>query len=97
MRLGYQGPSLQQSRQHPVMPARRFGCTQQLYVVRSIFEQSHSESVWAQHARVMEALQAKYLAAAQLLAEAAEDVLVFTHFPKEHWRQIRSNNPQERA
>jgi putative transposase len=64
--------------------------------VRSIFEQPDSESVWAQHARVVEALETKYPAAAQLLADAAEDVLAFTHFPKEHWRQIRSNNPQER-
>src|SRR5579885_3550830 len=26
----------------------------------------------------------------------AQHVLAFTGFPKEHWRQIRSNNPQER-
>ena len=64
--------------------------------VRSIFEQPDSDSVWAQHARVVEALQAKYPAAALMLADASEDVLAFTHFPKEHWRQIRSNNPQER-
>ena len=64
--------------------------------VRSIFEQPDSDSVWAQHSRVVEALEQKYPAAAQLLADAAEDVLAFTHFPKEHWRQIRSNNPQER-
>lgn len=64
--------------------------------VRSIFEQPDSDSVWAQHSRVVQALQTKYPAAAQLLADAAEDVLAFTHFPKEHWRQIRSNNPQER-
>lgn len=64
--------------------------------VRSIFEQPDSDSVWAQHSRVVGALEQKYPAAAQLLADAAEDVLAFTHFPKEHWRQIRSNNPQER-
>jgi putative transposase len=64
--------------------------------VRSIFAQPDSESVWAQHARVVEGLQTKFPAAAQLLADAGEDVLAFTHFPKEHWRQIWSNNPQER-
>jgi len=64
--------------------------------VRSIFAQPDSESVWAQHARVVEALQTKFPAAAQLLADAGVDVLAFTHFPKEHWRQIWSNNPQER-
>ena len=26
----------------------------------------------------------------------AEEILAFTAFPKEHWRQIWSNNPQER-
>lgn len=28
----------------------------------------------------------------ELLEEAAPDLLAFTAFPKEHWRQIRSNN-----
>lgn len=33
--------------------------------------------------------------AAKMLADA-EEILAFTNFPKEHWRQIWSNNPQER-
>src|SRR5207248_6573893 len=33
---------------------------------------------------------------AALLAEASEALLAFSSFPKEHWRQIWSNNPQER-
>lgn len=64
--------------------------------VRSIFAQPDAESVWAQHARVVEALQKKFPAAAELLVEASEDILAFTHFPKPHWRQVWSNNPQER-
>ncbi|MGH2813428.1 MAG: IS256 family transposase, partial [Actinomycetota bacterium] len=64
--------------------------------VRSIFAQPDSESTWAQHAKVVELLSEKFPEASQMLAEAAEDILAFTSFPKEHWRQIWSNNPQER-
>ena len=31
-----------------------------------------------------------------MLANAAEDILAFSAFPKSMWRQIWSNNPQER-
>ena len=50
----------------------------------------------AQHARVVEQLDERFPDAAALLADAGPDVLAFTAFPKEHWRQIWSNNPQER-
>jgi transposase-like protein len=65
-------------------------------LVRTIFEQPDAASVWAQHARVVEQLADRFPDAATHLAEAASDVLAFTAFPKEHWRQIWSNNPQER-
>ena len=65
-------------------------------LVRSIFEQPDASSTWAQHARVVEQLDEKFGDAATMLVDAAGDVLAFTSFPKEHWRQIRSNNPQER-
>ncbi len=65
-------------------------------LVRTIFAQPDAASVWDQHARVVEQLTERFPAAAELLAEAASDVLAFTAFPKEHWRQIWSNNPQER-
>ena len=35
-------------------------------------------------------------AAARCSQDAGPDILAFTSFPKEHWRQIWSNNPQER-
>lgn len=65
-------------------------------LVRSIFAQPDAEAVWGQHERVVEQLADKFPHAAELLAEAGPDVLAFTAFPKEHWRQIWSNNPQER-
>lgn len=65
-------------------------------LVRTIFAQPDAQSVWEQHTRVVEQLTEKFPAAAELLADAAADVLAFTAFPKEHWKQIWSNNPQER-
>jgi len=65
-------------------------------LVRSIFAQPRAEEVWAQHGRVVEQLQGRFPQAAELLAEAAEDILAFTAFPKSMWRRIWSNNPQER-
>jgi transposase-like protein len=64
--------------------------------VRTIFMQPDAESVRAQHARTVEQLRARFPKAAAMLEEAADELLAFTAFPKEHWRQIWSNNPQER-
>ena len=65
-------------------------------LVRTIFEQPDSHSAWAQHARVVEQLTDRFPIAADHLADAAADVLAFASFPKAHWRQVWSNNPQER-
>jgi putative transposase len=65
-------------------------------LVRTIFAQPDHESVWAQHARVVEQLTERFPAAAELLVEAGPDVLAFTGFPKEHWKRIWSTTPQER-
>lgn len=65
-------------------------------LVRTIFAQPDAELTRAQHARVVEQLEARWPEAARLLADAVDDLLAFTAFPKEHWRQIWSNNPQER-
>jgi transposase-like protein len=65
-------------------------------LVRTIFEQPDAKSVRAQHAHVVAALAAKIPAAAAHLDEARDDILAFTAFPHEVWRQIWSNNPQER-
>lgn len=63
--------------------------------VRSIFAQPTPEEVHAQHARVVAQLK-PFAKAAEMLEEAGPDILAFAAFPKEHWRQIWSNNPQER-
>jgi transposase-like protein len=65
-------------------------------LVRTIFEQPDAASVRAQHAHVVTALEAKLPQAAAHLDEARDDILAFTAFPRAVWRQIWSNNPQER-
>ena len=65
-------------------------------LVRTIFEQPDAASVRAQHHQVVTALEAKFPAAASHLDEARDDILAFTAFPREIWRQVWSNNPQER-
>jgi putative transposase len=65
-------------------------------LVRTIFEQPDAASVRAQHAQVVTALEAKFPQAAAHLDEARDDILAFAAFPREVWRQIWSNNPQER-
>ena len=64
--------------------------------MRTIFEQPDADAVRAQHGRVVDALEAKFPAAAEHLDDARDDLLAFTAFPREIWRQIWSNNPQER-
>ena len=65
-------------------------------LVRTIFEQPDAASVRAQHHQVVTALEAKFPAAAAHLDDARDDILAFTAFPREIWRQTWSNNPQER-
>jgi transposase-like protein len=65
-------------------------------MVRSTFAQPDAASTWAQHGRIVAELRKRFPQAADLLEEATPDLLAFTAFPKEHWRQIWSNNPQER-
>jgi transposase-like protein len=65
-------------------------------LVRTIFEQPDAASVKAQHGHVVTALEAKFPQAAAHLDEARDDILAFTAFPREVWRQVWSNNPQER-
>ena len=63
---------------------------------RSIFTQQTADQVYEQHRRVVEQLETRFPEAANMLNEAVEEILAFASFPKAHWRQIWSNNPQER-
>jgi transposase-like protein len=65
-------------------------------LVRTIYEQPDAASVRAQHHQVVTALEAKFPVAAAHLDDARDDILAFTAFPREIWRQVWSNNPQER-
>jgi transposase-like protein len=65
-------------------------------LIRSVFAQPARDEVWAQLERVIEQLRMRFPKAAEALEEAAEDILAFSGFPKTTWRQIWSNNPQER-
>jgi transposase-like protein len=65
-------------------------------LVRTIFDQPDAASVRAQHAWVVQTLEAKHPAAAEHLDAAREDLIAFAGFPREIWPQIWSNNPQER-
>jgi len=65
-------------------------------LVRTIFEQPGPASVRAQHAHVVAALEARLPQAAAHLDGARDDILAFTAFPREVWRQVWSSNPQER-
>jgi putative transposase len=63
-------------------------------MVHSIFAQPVADSVHEQHARVV--AEGRFPDAAALLEQAGPEVLAFTGFPKEHGRQLWSNNSLER-
>jgi putative transposase len=65
-------------------------------MVRTIFAQPDANTVSEQHARIVAQLEGRFPEAATLLDEAGPDLLAFTSFPKEHWRQLWSNNSLER-
>jgi putative transposase len=65
-------------------------------LVRSIFAQPDADAVHTQLDRVLEQLADRFPAAAEMLQDAGPDILAFTGFPQPNWRQIWSNNPQER-
>ena len=65
--------------------------------LHSVFEQADPDAVHAQYDRLLAEVEANKLPAVHDHLEAARDeVLAFTAFPQGLWRQVWSNNPNER-
>jgi len=94
------GASWQRCRTHyaanlmSVTPKSAWGWVRAL--LHSVYDQPDAASVHAQFRRVLDALEEKLPQVAAHLDAARADILAFTAFPKAIWRQIWSNNPQER-
>ena len=65
-------------------------------IVRSVFAQPDHASAMAQLHEVSALLHPRFPQVAELLEDAAEDVLAHLHFPREHRRRLHSTNPIER-
>ena len=65
-------------------------------LLHSVYDQPDAKAVHAQFDKMLDSLTVKLPAVAEHLDGARADVLAFTDFPKQVWRQIWSNNPQER-
>jgi transposase-like protein len=64
--------------------------------VRTVFAQPDATSAREQWRAVADRFRPSFPRVADLLDEAEPDVLAYLAFPREHWRQIWSNNPLER-
>src|ERR671912_687389 len=97
---GLTGASWQRCRTHyaanlmQVTPKSSWGWVKAL--LHSVYDQPDADAVHAQFDRIVDALADKLPRVAAHLEEARADILVFTAYPKDLWRQIWSNNPNER-
>jgi putative transposase len=64
--------------------------------VRTIFYQPDHATAMAHLKEVAAMLRPRFSDAADLLGDAADDILAFMHFPQEHRRRLHSTNPLER-
>jgi len=65
-------------------------------LVRMIFAEPDHVSAMAKLHEVARMLEERFPQAAELLEDAAEDLLAHVHFPREHRRRLHSTNPLER-
>jgi putative transposase len=64
--------------------------------LRTIFAQPDRQAAGVQLAEVVQAMQRRWPKAAELLAQAEDDILAYMVFPAELWSRIYSTNPLER-
>jgi putative transposase len=63
----------------------------------SVFAQESAADILSRWDDLAASLVERFPRAAELMAEAREDVLAFRHFPQPHWRKIWSTNLLERV
>ena len=64
--------------------------------IRTVFVQVEADAAREQWRRIADGFRPRHERLADLLDAAEPDVLAYLAFPREHWRQIWSNNPLER-
>ena len=64
--------------------------------IRTVFFQPDAASARETWRRVADGFRQRFPKLARLLDEAEDDVLAYLAFPRDHWRQLWSNNPLER-
>ena len=64
--------------------------------IRTVFVQPDPAAAREQWRKVADGFRPRFPRLADLLEAAEADVLAYLAFPREHWRQIWSNNPLER-
>lgn len=64
--------------------------------VRTIYQQLSAEEMHSQLNRVVDQLSDRFPEAPSMLVEGGADVLAFIGFPGAHWKQVWSNNPQDK-
>jgi transposase-like protein len=64
--------------------------------LRSVFSQEDAVGLVARWDDLSDSLAERFPRAAELMAQAREDVLAFRHFPQQHWKKVWSTNLLER-
>jgi transposase-like protein len=63
---------------------------------RTVFAYSTKQEMSKQYDQVMGTFAEHFVKASALMADAKEEILAFSAFPREQWRQLWSTNPLER-